>query len=317
MLDTVYLHITKACNLRCVYCYFSAGDPIENELSTAEMLTVLEDVQLLNPNRVVITGGEPLLRSDILEIAQKLKKMNNRARLCITTNGTLMNEKSAECLVKIFDEIRISVDCFQEINDSKRGQGTFEKVMRAFRYVLEAGGNPAAFITVTSLNLPYLTDFIKFLLRNEICKIHLSPLKKAGRAKDIAMFCDQKEVQEVAARFWFENFGLQLVNESKSEFNCGVGKYLTVYPDGSVYPCHLLAYPEFCIGDVRKQRLNFIYKNSRLMNKLRSLHFKEISQCSACFKDISQEKTCLGKFAQNRSFREELLNQLGEKNASD
>lgn len=173
-------------------------------------------------------------------------------------------------------------------------------------------GNPAAFITVTSFNLPYLQDFMKFLLRNEICKIHLSPLKEAGRAKDVAMFCDQKEVQEAAAKFWFENFGLQLVNESKNEFNCGVGKYLTVHPDGSVYPCHLLAYPEFCIGNVRNQRLNFIYENSRLMNKLKHLHFKEISQCSVCFKDLSQEKICLGKFAQKRSFREELLNQLGE-----
>jgi MoaA/NifB/PqqE/SkfB family radical SAM enzyme len=111
--DTVYLHVTKAYNLRCAYCYFSAGEPnIEKELSTEAMLSVLEDVLLLSPRRVVFTGGEPLLRKDILKLAQLFKNMGDGIHLCMTTNGTLINEENAENLVKTFDEIRISSDGF-------------------------------------------------------------------------------------------------------------------------------------------------------------------------------------------------------------
>ena len=313
--DTIYLHVTKRCNLDCVYCYFSAGEPMEEELSTEEMLSVLRDVYLLNPRRVVFTGGEPLLRKDILKLVQALENMDKGLHLCLSTNGILINKENAEDLVKNFDEIRISIDGFKEINDAIRGEGTFEKAMKAFSHILNAGGDPVAFITVTSLNLPYLKKFMHFLLRNRILKIHISPLKLVGRARDDKMSCDFEDTRRIVDEFWYETFGLRLKSERKETFNCGVGKFLTVDPDGSVYPCHVLAFPEFCIGNVRKQRLDLIYHNSSLMNKLRNLHFSEIAQCAECFKELSREGTCLGVRAQERNFRKQLLDLLsGEVN---
>ena len=199
---------------------------------------------------------------------------------------------------------------FKEINDAMRGKGTFEKVMKGFRYILNAGGDPVAFITITSLNLPYLKDFMSFLLRNGILKIHISPLKLVGRAKDDKMLCNTEEVKRVVDEFWHESVGLRLKSESKKAFNCGVGKFLTVDPDGSVYPCHVLTFPEFCIGNVKKQSLDSIYYNSNQMNKLRNLHFSKISRCAECFKDISSERTCLGVRAQERNFRKQLVDLL-------
>ena len=198
-LDPVYLHVTKRCNLDCVYCYFSAGEPMEEELSTDEILSVLRDVNLLNPRRVVFTGGEPLLRRDILKLAETLKNMEKELRLCLSTNGTLINGENVGGLVKNFDEMRISIDGFKEINDAIRGEGTFEKAMKAFRHILNAGGDPIAFITVTSLNLPYLKKFMHFLLRNGILKIHISPLKLVGRARDDKMSCDFEETRRIVS----------------------------------------------------------------------------------------------------------------------
>ena len=311
--DTIYFHVTKKCNLHCSYCYFSAGEPMDKELSTEEALSILEYAFLLNPKRLVFTGGEPLLRKDILKLAKLLKNVRNKIQLCITTNGTLINEENEEDLVETFDEIRISIDGFKEINDAMRGKGSFEKVMKAFRYILNAGGDPVAFVTVTSLNLSYLKEFMHFLLRNGIFKIHISPLKIAGRAEDDKMLCDFEEIKRIVDEFWYETFGHRLKSESKDAFNCGVGKFLTVDPDGSVYPCHVLAFPEFCIGNVRKQSLYSIYHDSILMNKLRKLHFSEIAQCADCFKELSQEGTCLGVRAQDRNFRKELVGLLSEK----
>jgi radical SAM protein with 4Fe4S-binding SPASM domain len=280
------------------------------------MLLVLRDASLLNPKRIIFTGGEPLLRNDILLLAQSLKNAGNDIKLCLTTNGTLITEENASDLVHNFHEIRISIDGFEEVNEKLRGKGTFERAMNAFRWVLKAGGDPVAFITVTSLNLPHLKDFMHFMLRNGILKIHVSPLKLAGRARDHKIVCNPEEVKRTVEEFWYETFGLHLKHETKDNFNCGVGKFLTVYPEGSVYPCHLLASKEFCIGNVREKQLYSIYNQSKLMNKLRNLNFKEISQCSECFKDLSNEATCLGALAQTKSFREELHKLLNRKDTT-
>lgn len=124
------------------------------------------------------------------------------------------------------------------------------------------------------------------------------------------MLCDIEEVKRTVEEFWYETFGLRLKSEGKETFNCGVGKFLTVDPDGSVYPCHVLAFPEFCIGNVRKQSLYSIYHNSSIMNKLRNLHFSEIAQCAECFKELPQRGTCLGVRAQERNFRKQLVDLL-------
>ena len=61
-LKNVFLHVTKACNLRCSYCYFSASKPLTNEMTTAEFARVWPEMVALRPQKVVFTGGEPLLR---------------------------------------------------------------------------------------------------------------------------------------------------------------------------------------------------------------------------------------------------------------
>jgi len=61
---------------------------------------MLRDVPLLNPRRVVFTGGEPLLRQDILKMAQALRNEGDGIRLCIITNGTLMNKDDAKNLAE-------------------------------------------------------------------------------------------------------------------------------------------------------------------------------------------------------------------------
>lgn len=311
--DRIYLHITHECNLHCIYCAIPSGKPMGKELSTEEMLSLLKDICELNPKKVIFTGGEPLLRNDLLETAFAIKEYaGNKIQLCVNTNGVLINQNNVKKFVEIFDEIRISIDGFEEINDSLRTRGSFSSAMRAFKYVRGAGGDPIAYITVTSINIHSLRDFMHFLLRNGIFRIHISPLKPAGRALEREeLLCDNKQMTKIVKDFWHESFGLHM-KERKKELNCGIGRYITIYPDGTVFPCYMVAFPEFCIGNVRNQRLYSIYQQSGLMNKLRNFHFSEIAQCAECFKELSREKTCLGIHAQKREFREQLLDLLDE-----
>ena len=68
-LRNVFLHVTKQCNLRCRYCYFSASRPLPGELTVAEFRPLWADLVALRPRKIVFTGGEPLLRPDIVRTA--------------------------------------------------------------------------------------------------------------------------------------------------------------------------------------------------------------------------------------------------------
>ncbi|MCD4784459.1 MAG: SPASM domain-containing protein [Candidatus Eremiobacteraeota bacterium] len=115
-------------------------------------------------------------------------------------------------------------------------------------------------------------------------------------------------------------------SDRRETLNCGVGKYITVYPDGSVFPCHLLSFPEFCVGNVRNQDLYTIFHESEMLNKLRTLDFKkegigmrhpsyrekEISQCHNCFRELSGDDRCLGKACRDKDSKDKLLELLEE-----
>lgn len=313
--ETIYLHLTRACNLRCEYCYISAGDDVQEiELSTQEIYPILRDVYKLRPQKVVFTGGEPLLRNDLVEIATFFKSLDkeNTICLCINSNGTLINSENAVSLTKVFDEIRISIDGFEETNDKLRGQGSFKKAMNAFHEVLMAGGDPVAFITVTSMDISMIKDFMSFLLRKGVFHIHFSELNLTGRALGKSeLACDIEEATKTVAEFWYETFGLKLINRTNTNcVNCGVGRFITVYPDGSVYPCHLLSFPELYVGNVRESSLYSLFHCSEFLNKLRESDFCRIAEHNESFQKILKygTRTCIGRFVQESEVRKEIIN---------
>lgn len=308
-LDTIYLHVTKECNLHCKYCYFSAGKPMKNELTRAEWISVIMDIQQLNPKRIVFTGGEPLLRKDIFKLAFNLKGLNNKFQVCLTTNGTLINEDNAEKIINHFDKVRISIDGIQEINDHCRGEGNFKKTMKGFKSIIDAGGDPVAFITITSKNISFLKETLHYLLRNGIVKLHISPLKLVGRATNELMVNDKNKINRIVKDFWFDAFGLQIKRSNNIYSNCGVGKFITIDPDGSVYPCHVLTFPEFYLGNVKNKRLYLIYSKSKILKQLRGLNFEELAQNKGYFKELSRIM-CLGEYIQDKVLRNELLNEM-------
>jgi radical SAM protein with 4Fe4S-binding SPASM domain len=302
--ETIYFHLTRRCNLRCIYCYIAAGETKEAELSTDEIIEILSDVIKLNPKKLVFTGGEPLCRQDIVDLACKFKNIdeNNRIWLYMNTNGTLITRDIAPKIVQVFDEIRLSLDGPKDINDALRGEGTFDAVMQAIDYLQEVGGDPTISITINSKNIASLKDFMSFLLRVKwIHNIHLAPFKLSGRGKQYQeLLCPQEDAERVVAEFWREHFGFSPRQEARNRptMNCGVGKYLTVYPDGSVYPCHLLALPEFCVGNVRDKGLFETFSQSELMKKMRGLDFHRIPYCAECFNELSDGAVCLGELYQ-------------------
>src|SRR5947208_9885417 len=102
-------------------------------MSTDEFARIWMDVVALCPAKLVFTGGEPLLRSDILDLLRGLRQADpsHRVLRCLNTNGHLVTQELAQQLVGLADEVRVSIDALENRNDALRGAGNFTAAVRA------------------------------------------------------------------------------------------------------------------------------------------------------------------------------------------
>jgi MoaA/NifB/PqqE/SkfB family radical SAM enzyme len=151
------VNITNRCNLRCKHCFvFREANPtsIQNEMDTKTMLKKLSSLQKkYDINTMLWMGGEPLLRPDVLKEGIKIFPKNH-----ITTNGTIDLIDFPNCIYVI------SLDGPPQYNDTIRGKGTYEKVMRTIKKVPEKFGSKVMCqCVVTKKNETLLEDLVKLL----------------------------------------------------------------------------------------------------------------------------------------------------------
>jgi MoaA/NifB/PqqE/SkfB family radical SAM enzyme len=136
----VVWNVTRKCNLKCVHCYAQATEEITaNELSTDEGKTLIDDLAQFGAPVMLFSGGEPLVRKDLPELAAYAVEKGMRA--VISTNGTLITAGLAKTLKSIgLSYVGISLDGMQGINDKFRGvPGAYDKALEGIRNCQDAG----------------------------------------------------------------------------------------------------------------------------------------------------------------------------------
>jgi len=282
-----------------------AGEAMEAELTLDELVTLFEDIVVLEPQKVVFTGGEPLMRVDLFEITKAFRRIaaHPQIHLCLMSNGSLINEEIAAKVAESFNEIRISVDGPSEINNKLRGNGAFETAMKAVRYLRNAGIVPSVSITLSSLNLPSLINFLSFLFDEMlITDFHLTPFRPVGRgAKCSDLICSWKDAQLIVADFWQKRFGDLSGSGNLKGYklvdcgNCGIGSHINIQPNGSVYPCHVLSAPEFLLGNLRQINLTEIVWESTILKQLQNLDFIQLAEHDDRLNYLFKDAICMGE----------------------
>ncbi|MEJ5339820.1 MAG: radical SAM protein [Aquificaceae bacterium] len=177
-------NLTNACNLYCKHCYSSANQEREGELSHEEVVSLVHRLPSVGVRFAILSGGEPLLREDIFQIAGLLKERGIRTYL--STNGLLVKEQIVE-IKKHFDYVGISVDGEPEVHDAFRGKrGAFEESLKAVRECLKEGirvGLRFTLTPATSRSLPFIFSLAE---KEEIPKIYISHLVYSGRGKRLS-----------------------------------------------------------------------------------------------------------------------------------
>lgn len=274
VVSNVFIHVTNACNLRCTYCYACASQPLCDELTTAEILRLLSDIVTIRPRKVVFTGGEPLLREDILTLLEGLRDGDpeHEIRRCLNTNGWFITEHVAMQLVGLVDEIRVSIDALAERNDALRGVGSFEAAVFALDVCRLVGFEPRAMVTITPTSLADLQDLIYFLVERKINRISFNVVRPVGRgARDEGFGVNLQEAQVAVNKACKRCFPCAprtpQTPRSKMQAECGLGNFVNIMANGDVYPCHVLNQQQFFVGNVREENCSAITRRISAFGK--------------------------------------------------
>jgi 12,18-didecarboxysiroheme deacetylase len=182
----VVWNVTRRCNLKCVHCYAHAdGKADRNELTTAEGNRLLEDLAGFGVPVILFSGGEPLVRPDLVELAAYAVRLGMRA--VISTNGTLITPAIAETLRDVgLSYVGISLDGTKDVNDRFRGvKGAFARAMAGIANCQQVGIKVGLRFTINRMNageVPAIFDLLEELDIPRVCFYHLV---YAGRGTDL------------------------------------------------------------------------------------------------------------------------------------
>lgn len=291
-----FLELTEACNLRCRHCFNSSGKRAANELSTSELVAILQEMGDNGLFLLKISGGEPFCRFDLLEILGYINALE--IPFMVYTNGTQLSSNHVDALSTMASLkcVRVSVDGVRETNDKIRGKGTFDLALEAVR-CLEGAGIPTEInLTLTKVNYTEIKQLCDQLDDIDIrALVNLGFAKKSGRAiaGGEALIFNASELSvasgvalgeirrngrvkqlDMLPEFYYDIYG--------ESFGCPAGRVsVSIASNGDVYPCGLFKdIKPFRFGNLREQNLKSIWngQNSALFREL------ELNdRCANCF----------------------------------
>lgn len=182
----VVWNVTRQCNLKCIHCYAHAKSaPFEDELSTSDGIKLIDDLSQFGAPVILFSGGEPLMRKDLPELAGYAVKKGMRA--VISTNGTLISVRTAKTLKEVgLSYVGISLDGMEEINDRFRGVGgAFSQAMEGIRNCMNAGIKVGLRFTVNKYNFYEVPKIFNLLEDMEIPRVCFYHLVYAGRGSKL------------------------------------------------------------------------------------------------------------------------------------
>lgn len=288
---------TNACNMYCDHCYRDAGCKAEEELSTAEAKTLLEQIARAGFKIMIFSGGEPLMRPDIVELVAYAASLGLRP--VFGTNGTLITLEMAQKLKAAGAMgMGISLDSMDrdKHNKFRKFPGAWEGAVQGMRNCRAAGLPFQIHTTVMEWNNHELEDLTDFAVAEGAVAHHFFFLVPTGRAKTIeaeslraeayedTLTRIMKKQQEVEIELkptcapQFLRIAAQMGLKTRFRRGCLAGTaYCIISPRGKVQPC---AYLNMELGDVRQTPFDEIWKNSEVLNKLRTLEYS--GGCGSC-----------------------------------
>jgi putative heme d1 biosynthesis radical SAM protein NirJ2 len=288
---------TNACNMYCDHCYRDAGCKATDELNTVEAKTLLDQIAKAGFKIMIFSGGEPLMRTDIVELVAHAKSLGLRS--VFGTNGTLITLDMARKLKAAGAMgMGISLDSLdkEKHNTFRKFPNAWEGAVQGMRNCREAGLAFQIHTTVMDWNEHEIEAITDFAVAEGAVAHHFFFLVPTGRAQSIeteslratayeeVLTRIMKKQQEVDIELkptcapQFVRIAKQMGMDLRFQRGCLAGtSYCIISPRGKVQPC---AYLNMELGDVRETPFDEIWKNNKVLQELRTLDYK--GGCGTC-----------------------------------
>jgi len=307
--ESLYIQNTERCNLSCVYCYNREERTYfvkeHREMSTEQMKWALDQMADFGIPQFNFCGGEPTLRDDLLDVAAHAR---SRGRyVCLVTNGQKDTDEFTREAAKLFDVIWVSCDSHnKETAEKHRGKGSYEPAMNSIRKLAKVPGRKAK-LTVSAvashLNWQELAEFRRVCLEeigvdrfrattySSGCAASAElnwPLQPPPFVKDPSVafpgevdFSDLTEFDSILVEYDVARERLRQPSGMRN--HCGVGKgEMAMLSNGDLFPCQLLAMPQYLIGNIFEQPVREMFYGSPLLKRLRALTVDTLPGCATC-----------------------------------
>src|SRR3984893_14584989 len=285
---SVHLDITYRCNERCVHCYLDHDD--HGEMTTAEIVDLLEQLADAGVFFLSLSGGEVLMRRDFFEIVERARQL--RFNVKIKTNGVMIHQKEAARFRQLgVEQIQISVSSPRpEVHDAiTKLPGSLKRTVRAIRFLKSQG------LKVTIANVLMAGNFsdqagVIALAKELGAHYTLDPTitpKMDGDRSILALRIPGSALKQV-----FHNPDLvgnveefcappPPAGEDIMEGHpCSAGHTSCyVSPYGDVFPCVQFPLPS---GNLREQRFDDIWRLSKQLEEVRAIRLRDLPTCSSC-----------------------------------
>ncbi len=289
-------NLTKKCNLRCPHCYMEGGRRAAHELTTGECLDLLDEMKSLGTEMVILTGGEPLLRKDIYDIARRASDLG--LWVVMGTNGVLVTDRVAEKIVECgVRGVAVSLDSIDPAKHDRfrGGPNAWKHTVRALEVCRAHGLEVLVQTTVMSMNydeIPALMDFaqakgawsfnVYFLVQTGRGR-EMNDLSPQRTAEMLSNLVDAQDSRPMLVRAkcapQFKQIAYEKGRGGLESGGCMAGtQYGRITPDGDVTPC---PYMTVVAGNVRQQRFTDIWNTSPVFEELRDVS-KLKGRCGRC-----------------------------------
>lgn len=286
---------TNLCNARCAHCSSNSTRRSLDELSTGEACDLMDQFADFGVVDLAISGGEPLLRSDLFDIIDHA--ISRGLSVGIGSNGSNLTEQKAQRILESgINRFQVSLDGFASAhNQLRRWNGLFDRVIHTINVAKNVGLKVQVCCTINCLNWQTLGAFTEFVATLKVGRLNFSRYVPTGRGTDsldltpqqwrsVIHLCQQlKEdykgkldiVSHLAQQILVDNE----ISDMPGFIGCqaGIGQG-AVTANGTVFPCVLLPIP---LGNIREQPFRMIWQTSPILEALRSRD-NLMGSCSTC-----------------------------------
>ena len=293
---------TNQCNMYCDHCYRDSGAKATDELNTEEARSLLDEIAKAGFKIMIFSGGEPLMRPDIVELISYASSIGLRP--VMGSNGTLLTSELATDLKNAgLMGIGISLDSMDSGRHDRLRQydGAWNEAVRGMAICRDSGLAFQIHTTVMDWNTEELEQITDFAVSQGAVAHHFFFLVPTGRGANIentslraaeyesviTRILEKQKTVSIELKPTCAPQFMRIASEMGMKMRYGRGclagtAYCIISPGGLVQPC---AYMDMVVGDVRETPFSNIWADSPILNQLRTLDYK--GNCGHCAYKVS------------------------------